>query len=251
MLFVGLFFVANINGCTTTSSTISDGKEKKWSSAERAEIHVKLGLGYLQRGQLHVARSEIELALSLKENYAPAHHAMALLQQKFGHADSARRHYVRAAKLDPESFQIRNDYGQFLCAQGKTKAGTAQFFSALKNPLNIRRDLSNLGAGRCYVRSANWLAAKQYLRNALKINPGLRPAIYSLVRTSFELGEYLSARAYLERFLQRGEPTADLLLHGFQIEKHLGAEDTAERYAKRLQTLFPNSKEASRLAALM
>lgn len=244
-----LWIVVSFAGCTTTST--ESGPAQKWNNDKRAEIHVKLGMSYLQRGQLHVARSEIELALALKNNYAPAHHAMALLQQKFGDARLARKHYVRAAKLDAESFRIRNDYGQFLCAQGQTEDGVAQFYNALENPLNIRRDLSNLGAGQCHVRGENWKTAEQYLRTALKINPGLRQAIYSLVRASFELGEYLSARAYLERFLQRSRPTAELLLYGFQIEKRLGADDTAQRYAKRLRNLFPESREARRLSALI
>ena len=68
---------------------------------------------------------------------------------------------------------------------------------------------------------------------------------------SFEEENYLSARAYLERYFAVGPETAQSLLYAVKVEQQLGATDLAIDYARKLRAQYPRSSEADEAALLV
>jgi len=67
---------------------------------------------------------------------------------------------------------------------------------------------------------------------------------------SFESGESLAARGFMQRFFEASQDSPESLLLAVKIEKALGARDAQANYAFRLRGKFPNSEEAKQLAKI-
>ena len=106
--------------------------------------------------------------------------------------------------------------------------------------------LAMTNAGFCAKSKGLGAEAEGYLRKALESNPDFAPALLEMSKLSLENKNYLSARGFLQRYESAAEPTAESLYVGLQIEKAQGNEKEANNYRKKLQKLFPESKEAVR-----
>ena len=240
-LAVGLALILAA-GCITTKPS-----KPNWDPEERVDLHVKLGWGYLQRGQLEVARQELEQALALDSNDSRANHIMAILQLRFKNNTDAAAYFERAVRSDPENIDVRNDYGVYLCDVSRREQGMQQFEEALASPLNRRREMTYLRAARCLMGGTDWPAAETYLRNALDIQPRYSDALYLMAQLKYREQNYMSARAHLQRYFDTGALNSKSLLLAVQVERNLGARDLESRYAKQLRLQYPKSQEAKQL----
>ena len=66
-------------------------------------------------------------------------------------------------------------------------------------------------------------------------------------QASLESGNHLSARGYLQRYLEIGRHTPSTLWLGVQIEKELGDKNAVASYSMLLRSKFPESPEAQKL----
>lgn len=230
--------------------TVSDHPEDIASAAKRAEIHTELGANYLMRNQLDVAKAELEEALRLDSDNSAAHNIMALLQIRLKDDSKAEYHFRRSISLDPDNSDARNNYGVYLCERGRYDDADEQFRTALKNPLYKSPEQADVNAGICRLKKSDKVAARQYFRAALQINPKQTVALVHMARLSLESGETLSARGFMQRYFALGPETPETLLLAFRIERALGAKDAQATYALRLRGKFPDSAEAKQLRSL-
>jgi type IV pilus assembly protein PilF len=240
---VGLALIL-VAGCTTTTTEPS---KPKWKPEERVDLHVKLGWGYLQRGQLEIARQELERALALDPDNSRANHIMAILQIQLKNHAGADSYFVRAVSSDPENIDVRNDYGVYLCDVSRREQGMQMFDEALASPLNRRREMTYLRAATCLMGGTDWVAAEIYLRNALDIQPRFADALYLMAQLKYREQNYMSARAHLQRYFDSGALNSKSLLLAVQVERNLGARDLESSYAKQLRLQYPKSREAKEL----
>ena len=89
--------------------------------------------------------------------------------------------------------------------------------------------------------------AERYLREALEYDPQSRTALFNLAGLSFERGEGLRARAFLQRLEAVGGLGARALLLAVQVERSLGSEAIAQEYARTLIERYPDSPQASQV----
>ena len=68
-----------------------------------------------------------------------------------------------------------------------------------------------------------------------------------MAKLSYANGNYLSARAFLQRYLEIANQTPASLWLGIQIEQKLGDKNTLSSYALLLKNNFPDSREAGLL----
>ena len=111
-------------------------------------------------------------------------------------------------------------------------------------PLLIRA-LTNLGY--CYVLQNDLAHGEEYCRKALALQPEYAPALLEMQKISYQNRQYLSARAFLERYLAVAAQSPESLWYAFQTERALGDSAAADGYSEQLLTLFPASKEAQEI----
>lgn len=218
--------------------------------ARRVEVHTELGATYLYRNQLDIAQQELEQALALDPDDSQANNMMGLLQIRLKDDSKAERHFRRAVGGQPDNPDARNNYAVFLCERGRFDAADEQFRAAVRNPLYKTPEQANLNAGLCMLRKPDKVAAARYLRAALQNDPRLSPALINMARLSFEAGEMLSARGFMQRYFEVAKDSPESLLLAFRIERALGAKDAQANYALRLRGKFPDSAEAKQLRTL-
>jgi len=234
------------SACVSTSDKPNDSGKAKLSKSEQAMIHTKLAKGYMQQKQYATAQAELEEALDIYPGHSDSNYVMALLMTKLEQYDDAEKYYKRAVNNDAKNSAAAHDFGVFLCQLGKEKEAIEYFDVAVANPLFEKAELSYMRAGEC-LSKVDDAKAEQYLKKALSINPRLRPALYRLAIVKFGEDNFLSARAYIERYFAITNPQPASLLLAYKIESNLNATDVAEGYRSKLLKEFPGSKEAATL----
>ena len=90
--------------------------------------------------------------------------------------------------------------------------------------------------------------AETYLRQSLDYDNQLASALLPMADISLMNGEYLRARAFLQRFEAQGVTNEESLMLGYHIETELGDETSASKYRAELQSRYPESLGADRAA---
>lgn len=243
---VSISLILLINGCVPLWED-----EPGWDSGQRVELYTRLGLEYMAQNRLASALEAMNDALAIAPDDSTANHAMALLKLRLGETSDAEAHFDQALVSDPGNVGARNDYGSYLCEKGKWANGVKQFEAARDDPFNTEPYVSQYGLGVCLMGAGELRAARDQFRAALAAEPDSTAVLYQSARVSYQLEEYLSARAFLERMFGAGGVTADSLLLAVRTERKLGADDLAMEYAARLRSTYPGSEQVQQLNVLM
>ena len=243
-LLVGVLLVA-LAGCVASTPQLS-----KTSSDEAAGFNVQLGIGYLQQGNLVVAKEKLERAERESPHDPKVHNAMGLLYERLGDPKRADEEYRTALRDAPKDPEIANNYAVFLCQSGRTEEGVKYFMVAARNPLYRTPEAAYTNSAVCLRAAHRDDEAKQNLQRALAIKPNFAEASYQLADLEFTGGHLNEARATLTHYTDSYEATPDLLLLGVRIARSMGDRVAAERYARTLRMDFPSSEQARSLADL-
>lgn len=92
-----------------------------------AEINMRLGLNYMQRGDYEVALEKLQKALKQDPNLPSAHNTIALLYQRLNETEKAEQHFKQAVRRAPDYSEAQNNYGVFLCQQQRYKEAEERF----------------------------------------------------------------------------------------------------------------------------
>jgi type IV pilus assembly protein PilF len=238
-------------GLTLTACSTAETRSHNAENAKLVSIHTQLAAGHLIRNQTEFALQEAKQALAINPDDSQANSVMALVQQRMRNDEKTEMYFQRAIENDANNSEAQNNFAVFLCEHGRVQAAIEHFDSAISNPLYRSPEKANLNAGMCLQqRPVAGLSAVKYFRNALTVNPRSSIALYNLALISFEAGEALSARGFMQRFFETAQDSPESLLLAYKIEKALGARDTQANYAFRLRGKFPNSEEARQLAKI-
>lgn len=213
-----------------------------------ARLNAQLGIEYLKADNIAAAQEKIDRALQQNPREPAAHTAAGLLYERLREPRKADTHYARAMRLDSTNPDMQNNYAVFLCRNGEPARGRKLFERAATNPRYRTPEIAYANAGVCARGAKDYAAAEKNFRQALAIRPTLPDALLQMADISFEQGNALQARAFLQRYFQATAATPDALLLGVRVERSLGDTAAANDYAARLQKSFPASEQARQLA---
>ena len=219
---------------TTTSSSLRN---------RSAELHVDLGIRYLREGNLDFAFSRLSRALDLEPNNAAAHNAMGLLHERLGDAAKADGYYRRAVTLNPTDASAQTNLGSSLCRAAKYEEGEKFLLQAAKQPLHKSPEVIYTNLGLCALLADKPERAETYFRRSLEINPKMSGALIRMSELSYRQDRYLSARAYLQRYLVEAEHSPASLWLGVRIERELGDKNAEASYGMLLRSKFPDAAQ--------
>jgi len=186
-------------------------------------------------------------ALAQNPRLAIAHGSIAVLYEQLGENDLADKHYVRAYELNRNDPVILNNYGQYLCRNGRLEEADRMFTHALKDPLYRYPETILTNAGLCAEKRPDPELAEKYYRQALQKNSRFQPALRQMARNSFARQQYLATRAYLQRLQELAPLSAEFLWIGVRAEAQLGDRNAASSYALLLKNEFPESEQTQAL----
>lgn len=217
---------------------------------KRAAIRLQLAVGYFQDGKLEVALDEVKQAIAVNPDFADAYGVRALIYSQMGEHALAEENYLRALKLEPRNPELSNNYGSFLCQNGRGAQGIGYFESALKNPTYQSPVKALLNAGSCSLKLKNLDAAERYLLDALRYEPDHPTTNANLARVYYERRDYVRAGFFINRVKAASKldaMTADLLWLAVRIDRKLGDKASEASLGTLLRRHHPGSPEYAAL----
>jgi len=239
ILFILFFIVA----CSSTP------KDSEKSSRRAAETNTALGRNYMDNGKYEIALEKLKRAVAHDKTYAPAHTMLGVLYETIGETEKAGAEYKEAVKYAPENGDVNNNYGAWLCAAGNRKEADKYFVAAVDDPFYTTPAIALSNAGSCALAAGDVDKAETFLRQSLEYDSKLGTSLLPMAEVSYIQGEYLRARAFLQRYEAVGVMNEESLYLGFRIESKLGDEESAERYRIDLLDRYPGSIQAGRTAS--
>lgn len=214
-----------------------------------AQTLTQLAAAYMKQNDLKDAEVTLHKAIAFDDKYVPAHTMLAILEWHIGRLQDADKAFRAAIAIDPSSGDTNNNYGQFLCSQGKQDDAVRYFKRALADPFYKYPATANTNAGTCLLKGNDFAGAEPYLGKALELDSNYGPALLAMAELDYRKGDAFHARGYLQRFEGAGSATPESLLLGYQIATRLGDKETATSYSSRLQDQFPNSSQAKSMGS--
>ena len=246
-LYLVLLLIPLLVGCTSMPRHDDDQTGEEGSNKPKqdnpANIYTSLAVEYMKQGQLDVALRKIKQAVKVDPKSSNAHNIMGIIYQRLGRGGLSEQHFRRAIKLDNHNFYALNAYGSFLCGRKRYADAYRQFDDAVKNPLNRNKEVALANAGICAYGEGRRSMSDEYLRKALSVSPGYYPALAQMAEISYDLGDYMSARAYLKRYQAVARHTSKTLWVGVRTEHRLGDRNAEASYRLLLRNRFPDSNE--------
>lgn len=226
---------------------VPDVGHEKMSAAEKAKLNLQMGARYLDMGMLDVAKEKLETAVRLDSSNPEIHNTLAVFYERIKNLEAADDSYQAALSRDPESFSFKSNYGRFLCDQGKYDKALELLNASLASPMNNRPWFAMTNLGLCYLKQDDAQRAEEYFRQALQAQPEYSPALQEMQKISYQNQQFMSARAFLERYLAVAKHTPETLWIAFQTERALGNSKAADEFREQLLSTFPASKEAQQV----
>ena len=244
LLFMVLVFAS---ACASQQAVDPDEKSDQ---RRAAESNTSLGLEYMKRGQYEVALGKLKKAVREDSGYAPAHTVMAVLYERIGEFELAGQSYARAYEADTTNGDVNNNYGVYLCKTGEPQKAMGHFLKALDDPFYVSPSVALTNAGSCELGNGNLVDADGYLRRALKIEPDFPDALIAMSRLNFEEQNYLTSRAFMQRYEAAASHQAESLLLAYRIEMASRDSRAANKYKLLLESNFPKAEQTAEVRRL-
>ncbi|MDK4680691.1 type IV pilus biogenesis/stability protein PilW [Kingella negevensis] len=236
-----------LSGCVTEGNSIAKLKKRSRSeiAKESSQIRTQLAIEYTRAGDYRSATKTIEEVLKEFPNYDFAWLVRAQIYQHLKVTDKAEESFRRALSISPNSAEINNNYGWFLCsAKNMPTQSIAYFDKALQDPTYPSPEVSYLNKGICTAKSGQANMADAYFERALQNNPDFVPVHKERARAY--LGNEKLAEA--DRSFRKYQSlvaalNADDLLLGYHIAKANGEDQNASEYQAQLKANYPYSDE--------
>lgn len=231
-----------------SSPTAGSQSELRTSSDQtdnqrRARIRLQLAVGYYEQRQLPVALDEIKRALQADPDFAEAYDMRALIYMDMGETKLAEDNFQQALRLSPNTPDFNNNYGWFLCQNGREKQSITYFEAALKNHTYRSPAKALNNAGICSLKMKDRVAAERYFSQAFQNDPSNPSTNANLAKLYYDLHDYQRARFYIGRVIKAEVLTADVLWLAVKIEHKLGDSVAENSLATQLRRRHGSSPE--------
>lgn len=247
---VAAALLAACSGGATTRPTDASGELKTASDAtaadKRAAIRLQLAVGYFQDRKYEIALDEIKQALQASPNSANAYGLRGLVYDAMGETALADSNFRQALALEPNNPDLQNNYGSFLCQNGKMEQSLGYFDKALANRSYATPVSALVNAGNCSLKLKRYDAAERYLLEAMQLAPDLAAVSTGLAGVYYGRRDMARAGFFINRLTSTTRLdtlSAQVLWLAIRIERQLGDKATEASLVSQLAKKYPSSPE--------
>jgi len=205
-------------------------EHEKTGVKNRAAASYKLGLVYLEVGDVALATQQLQAAADLNPENPLFRLALAqAFTRAFNHEDALKQ-YQLARESAPSSYPVLYQYGREMSRQVRHHDAVHYFEKALAIKPNydllidIARELFSMDRRK---RGAD------FLEQAIAMAPDRAEAYYYLALPAHSWGRYEEAAALFGKAIERDPRHREALLALGEVEFHLGRLETAESHLMR------------------
>jgi type IV pilus assembly protein PilF len=238
-------------GSTVAKTAHNYAEAEKEEAPKRhaiAQANIALAVEYMRQRRYQDALVKLEKAKHAEPDYAATYSMLGLLYQQLGQAEPAETNFRKSLRLDEGNPEYLNNYGQFLCHQGRYAEAEEIFLQAAVNPLYLTPEIAYTNAGACAWANHDPVKARRFFGEALERDPTVPTALISMSELEYAAGDYAAADHYFGRYAKVAGHTPRSLWLGIRIKQRTGDADARASYALLLRGKFPDSEEAQLLS---
>ena len=239
-VFLGLFllfFTVFIASCVSTP-------EKKSVGTQEADLHLRIGINYLVKGNIEMADFELSKAERLNPRNPEVHFAL-------GTVDIAKKEYARAIVQFNRTVAIDKDYADAYNNMGFAYLKLGQWDKAIQSS---NKALKSIGyqtpekaltiIGEAYYRKGDKGRAVEYLQRALAIDPKEPQSANTMARIYLEDGNVDKAKRILSGVIENHPNYANARLNmGIALYKEQDFRAAKKEFNKVLELVDKKSDE--------
>lgn len=188
-----------LSGCV---STTLEGPATTTNPEQTVALNVRMGIEYMQQGNLARAHDKLDKALAIDPGNPDALQTRALLYQLQGEDELANTLFERALSAAPDFTRARNNYAAFLYSQGRIAEACEQLEQASRNIDYDDRAQLFTNLGLCQRELGNLEAARASLQRAQDINPRSARSYYTLAGINYAQGDNERAWEQLQSYIR-------------------------------------------------
>ena len=235
-------------GCVSQSyenNSDSPIVENSSTNDEIASTRISLAMGYLNMGNTTQAKINLEKAKRFAPNLTKVYTAYAHYYDVVDEPEQAISAFEKALSIDSKDADTLNNYGVFLCKEGRYKESEDNMLSAISVPgyALVSKSYENLAI--CQLEANKFDKAEMYLAKSISHSPSSSSALLKMLRLQYAMENYEQGETYLRRYeksTRRFTPNA--LALAYKLHKKQRKTRIANNYAGMLVKMFPNSYEA-------
>ncbi|CAH0532863.1 Beta-barrel assembly-enhancing protease [Vibrio stylophorae] len=235
-----------LGACQSTGVDELPGGFDKMSAAEN---RIKLGLGYIEKGNMQRAYEHLRMAVTYAPDYYRAQLSLAYYYQLVEDNERAEITFNQALRDNPDNGDVLNNYGVFLCKNKDYKRSVDLFLRATQQPYYYQVASSFENAAMCSALDGNQKAAEEYYQRALDYDPKRDTSAFPYAEMLIEQKRYEDARQVLNRFARRSKVTPEVLWLFIRIEYLDNNPEQLEYYGDLLMDHFPESQQFKKYLA--
>ncbi len=243
------FFVCvlSLAGCASNWRGGTDGElptsSDQTKAQKRAAIRLQLAIGYYQRHEMQIALDEIKQALQADPDFSEAYSMRGLIYMDMGETRLAEENFLHAIRLAPNNSDFSNNYGWFLCQNGRPGESIAYFEATLKNRNYGSPAKAMDNAGICSLKLRDVAAAEKYFVRAFQLDPGNTEVNANLAKLYYGRPDYERANFYIGRVIKANVYDADVLWLAIKIAHKTGDRLAEATLGSQLHHYQPTSSE--------
>lgn len=241
-LLMGLLFVSMTFHLPLARAWFSKGAETS-NLLARTQAKTALASAYFQAGMSVFALEEVDQALILMPQHAPALVLKALLFQQQNKADLSQQYFQLAADAAPQDPQIAFQWGIFDCQNSHFEAAFEKFKRALDLSMGPEQVKTNWIWGQCLRRNKQFEAANERMSDAFAQQPGLISEALELVELKIQLGKFIEAEKILDYLNDSPSVSAQSVWLALQLAERQNQAVKKNHWGKMLGLHFSNSAQ--------
>ena len=172
---------------------------------------------------------------------------LATTYEQLGNLRLAEEAHAEAQRVGSGNFDVQNSYAVFLCKQQRYDDAEKQFERSIRATTNDNPELMMTNAGVCMAQKPDYVKAEDFFRRALERTSNYGEALLQMTLLKYQTEDYMSARAFMQRYRSVHSPNPGILYLCVLIEDQMGDERVRVECSNELLRDFPNSEESRRI----
>jgi type IV pilus assembly protein PilF len=247
--FVSLLLATGLAGCAADGSAATAKQETFTDSDEpetrkRATNRLKLAVLYFQDSKYNFALDEVKQAIQNDPNWFEPYGMRGLINLQTGDYAAAEASFQKALALNPQSSDIKHNYGFLLCKMKRPTEAMKMFASALADPGYGQRAKTWSEQGNCQLALGQAAEAEASYKRSYELDPGNPATGFNLASMLFQRGDVVRAQFYARRINNSDRASAESLWLGIKIERSLASREAQSQLEAQLRRRFGQSIQA-------
>ncbi len=225
---------------TAESIFFPSAKENRQLLA-RTQARTNLASAYFHAGLPVFALEEVDQALNLMPQHAPALLLKAMLFQQQNKTDMAQKYYSMALDSSPEDPQINLQWGVFDCQNNRFDAAFEKMNRAFVLTLGQEQAQVSWIWGRCLRKNHQLEEANLRMTEAFARRPSFISDVLELAELKIQLGKLSEAEKILEILNDSPSVSAQSVWLALQLAERQNQAVKKNHWGKMLGLHFSNS----------